>query len=430
MINIVQAQALNYILTKKSFSLVTYNNLDETYFPTFIEEYRYIKTHLDKYGNVPDKETFIQKFPDFELIEVNESEQYLLNQLKEDYLYRSLVPDINKIVDLMSNNKTDKALSYLIQASHKVNQRTSIEPVDLISQCQMRYDTYKEKCENVSQAYSATGLPELDEIIGGWDRKEELAVIAAKTNMGKSWWLTYFALQSAKQGLRVGFYSGEMLPEKIGYRLDTFYGNISNWGLTHGDINLDMQYKNLLTKMQNEIKTPLYVVTPEMLDGNATVTKLRGFIEKFDLDILYVDQISLMEDERKGKINHEAISNIMKDLKTIQTIKHIPIILNSQLNREERENGITIENVAGSFDVMRYATTALILEQKEKEGTNSRIVLTIGKARDSQVGDKLTYIWDINFGRLIFVPTENDATKGSHIEDLKQEYGDIGENLF
>ena len=173
MINIVQAQALNYILTKKSFSLVTYNNLDETYFPTFIEEYRYIKTHLDKYGNVPDKETFIQRFPDFELIEVNESEQYLLNQLKEDYLYRSLVPDINKIVDLMSNNKTDKALSYLIQASHKVNQHTSIEPVDLISQCQMRYDTYKEKCENVSQAYSATGLPELDEIIGGWDRNEE-----------------------------------------------------------------------------------------------------------------------------------------------------------------------------------------------------------------------------------------------------------------
>ena len=55
----------------------------------------------------------------------------------------------------------------------------------------------------------------------------------------------------------------------------------------------------------------------------------------------------------------------------------------------------------------------------------------IGKARDARVGSKLTYMWDINMGKLTYVPTENDATDGSHFEEIKQEYGDsIGENIF
>ena len=61
MIDIIEAQCLNYILEKKNMSFIIYNNLDETYFPTFLEEYRFIKNHYDKYGNVPDKETIIQE---------------------------------------------------------------------------------------------------------------------------------------------------------------------------------------------------------------------------------------------------------------------------------------------------------------------------------------------------------------------------------
>lgn len=168
-----------------------------------------------------------------------------------------------------------------------------------------------------------------------------------------------------------------------------------------------------------------------MLDGNATVSKLRAFIERSNLDFLCIDQYSLMEDERRGKQGHEAFANIAKDLKKLQTMKHIPILAVAQLNRENNENGITIENIAGSYDIMRYATTALLLEQKDKDDQKiKRLVLTVGKARDARVGAKLTYMWDINYGKLTFVPTENDATNGSHIEDLKQEFGDIEENIF
>ena len=432
MIDIIEAQCLNYILDKKSMAFIIYNNLDESYFPTFLQEYRFIKDHYDKYGNVPDKETVLQQFPEFDFIEVNESDQYLAKELREAYLYKSLVPDINKIVDLMSNNKTDKAIDIILKARDKVINTTTIEPVDLVEQAQLRYEEYLDKCNDQAKAYITTGLRELDEIIGGWDRQEELAVICAKTNQGKSWWLLYFALHAAMKGLKVGIYSGEMEPNKLGYRIDTFLFNISNWAITHGDINVQIQYKENIDKIKTYFKNSILVVTPQMLDGNATVTKLRAFIERSNLDMLCVDQLSLMNDEHKGRqLPHEAFANIAKDLKSLQVMKHIPILSVAQLNRQDSENGLTIENIAGSYDIMRYATTAILLEQKDKDDQKvKRLVLTIGKARDARVGSKLTYMWDINYGKLTFVPTENDATAGSHIEDLKEEFGDIGENIF
>ncbi|WP_300924689.1 DnaB-like helicase C-terminal domain-containing protein [uncultured Clostridium sp.] len=431
MIDIIEAQCLNYILDKKSMSFIIYNNLDETYFPTFLQEYRFIKDHYDRYGNVPDKETVLQQFPDFEFISVNESDEYLAKEIREAYLYKSLVPDVNKIVDLMSNNKTDKAIDIIVKARDKIIKTTTIEPVDLIEQAQIRYDEYVNKCNDQARAYVTTGLPELDEILGGWDRQEELAVICAKTNQGKSWWLLFFALHAAIKGLKVGIYSGEMEPSKLGYRIDTFLFNISNWAITHGDINTQVQYKDSIQKIKNLVKNSILVVTPEMFEGNATVTKLRAFIERSELDMLCIDQLSLMDDERRGKQGHEAFANIAKDLKNLQVMKHIPILAVAQLNRQDNENGITIENIAGSYDIMRYATTGILLEQKDKDDQKiKRLVLTIGKARDARVGSKLTYMWDINYGKLTFVPTENDATAGSHIEELKEEFGDVGENIF
>ncbi len=431
--NVIEIQCLNYILNKKNLSFITYNNLDESYFTTYLNEYRFIKDHYDKYNNVPDKETIIGVFPDFEFLDVTENEQYLLKELKELYLYRLLVPDVNKIVDLMSVGKTDEAIGHLTKAASKIHLKETVDPIDLISQASIRYDEYLEKCNNPVKAYITTGLSALDEVLGGWDRKEELAIISGKTNTGKSWYTLYFALHAAMKGLKVGFYSGEMEPSKIGYRLDSFLFNLSNYGLTHGDLNLQNSYKDLLETLKDKVSGQILVATPDMFDGYATVSKLKAFVEKNELDMLVIDQISLMEDERKSKIKHEAYANIARDLKNLQVMKHIPIIVAAQLNREEADKGLTIDNIAGSYDIMRYATTALLLEQKDKDDSKiKRLTITVGKARDARAGSKLTYMWDINYGKLTFVPTENDATNGKHIEELKETFGDINteENVF
>ena len=75
-----------------------------------IEEF--IKEHKDKYGNIPDTETFLQKFQDFELLNVQESDDFLIHTFKEEYQYAKLVPVVNRVAELLQSD-SNSAVEYL-----------------------------------------------------------------------------------------------------------------------------------------------------------------------------------------------------------------------------------------------------------------------------------------------------------------------------
>ena len=62
----------------------------------------------------------------------------------------------------------------------------ALQCVDILKDTS-RYEAYVERTKDFNKFYIKTGFPELDKIIGGWDREEELGTIVARTNYGKSW---------------------------------------------------------------------------------------------------------------------------------------------------------------------------------------------------------------------------------------------------
>ena len=64
----VQLQILNRVLDTKDMKLLVENNLTEEYFIEYPDEYAFIKNHFDTYGKVPDIETFMSNFQDFDRI--------------------------------------------------------------------------------------------------------------------------------------------------------------------------------------------------------------------------------------------------------------------------------------------------------------------------------------------------------------------------
>ena len=68
-------------LDKKILSLITKNARTEEYFKGYEAEFKYIKEHFEKYGKVPDRATFLSKFTEFNLIDVDEPDKYLLDTL-------------------------------------------------------------------------------------------------------------------------------------------------------------------------------------------------------------------------------------------------------------------------------------------------------------------------------------------------------------
>lgn len=413
----IQLQFLNFLLDSKNASLIIDNNFNEDFFSDYKDEYKYIINHFNTYGKIPDKETFLSKFVNFDLITVDESPKYLVDELYNDYNQRFLAKNFNEIRDLLLAGKTEDAMQFYINSSNSAIKAKHVECVDILRDT-TRYSDYVERGEDFNKYYVKTGFKELDEFIGGWDRQEELATIVARSNVGKSWVLLKCALSAVEQGLNVGLYSGEMTARKVGYRLDTLISHISNSGIIKGYRDFQNEYKKYIDELPTKYTGSLKVLTPTMINGPAGVNALRAFIERENLDILFIDQHSLLDDDRKAKNPVEKASNISKDLKNLQVLKQIPIISVSQQNRSNTDNGTGLEHIAQADRIGQDSTVVLFLEHKDDEFT-----INLVKSRDSANGKKLKYHINFDKGLFEYIPQEQESIKDSIIieEEIEEE---------
>ena len=417
----IQLQVLNKILQDKDSSLIILNNLDDSYFSDYKAEFNYIKNHLNTYGNVCDQESFLNVFPEFPIVNVTESDQFLIKELVQEKNKNYLAKNFNEIRLLLLDNKIDDAAAILKQAADDMSKAVSLQAVDLVKDVS-RYDKYVEKTQNFNNFYVSTGFREVDALIGGWDKEEELGTIIARPNVGKSWIAFKCALAAAQQGLTVGIYSGEMSENKVGFRIDTLLAHISNGAIIHGSSEVQNEYKKYIDTIKDKIPGALKVLTPKMINGAAGVTALRAFIEKEKLDILFIDQHSLLEDDRKAKNPIEKAANISKDLKLLQTLKKIPIIAVSQMNREKNDDGtdlIDLNQIAQSDRIGQDSTLVLGISRDKKD--KNLLKLQIVKSRDSENGKIFSYNVDFNKGIFTYIPEGEDKVTEETYENRYSE---------
>lgn len=432
-----QVQLISYIINTKDFSVISQNNLDDKFFFNYKAEFNFIKNHYEQYRTVPDKLTFLNVFPEFDVVEVNEPLAYLLEQLYSDYNASYLATRFNKIKKMLENNETDAAVDYFMKSTENLHVGSVMSCTNLLEDTS-RYDRYLERTTNQSKFYVSTGFPELDKIIGGIDRENEDFVISARPGQGKTQLLVKMACAASVQGLTVGIFEGEMSKDKIGYRVDTFLGHIKNSSMNRGDLYIQKEYERYIKSLAVSGYGPIKIITQNDIAGDMTVDALRAFIEKEHLDILFIDQYSLLEDKRHGKQEFERVGNIAKDIKSLQVEKHIPIISVSQMNRTKTEGELDTSQISLSDKIPQYATILIMLEQKDQEETDPNnpklITLNITKSRDGGDHRKVQYGVNFNTGEWNYIPNEKDGiTSKAEIQSIKNSYApadDCGENVF
>lgn len=401
-----------------------------------LDQYHFITDYIDRYGVTPDFVTFNDRFKelDYRMFETNEPPEALAQRLYDTYSLALSVKSYKELRELYTKNDYTKARELVQKLYSTIRECTLLQPVDIVNDTS-RYNDYVNKTKDLDTFYVTTGFPELDDALqGGWDRKNDLVTIVARPGQGKSWCLLKCALGACLQGLRVGLYSGEMDEKMVGYRFDTLLGHISNTAITRGQIVVQNEYKDYIDSIKSQCKGSLLVLTPEK-NGNkfATVSDLQTFVETENLDMLCVDQYSLMDDERKGKDSTVKTANLSKDLKRLQTLKHIPIIAVSQQNRgkQDEDEDLDVSRIAQSDRIGQDSSIVLFIEQNFNLQT---LKISIAKNRNGQYHKPLRYKIDLNNGLFTYddgnsntsvkeIETGYDATK----ED-KNEF--IGEDIF
>lgn len=407
----VALQIISKILQTQDISLLEENQITKDYFPEYQDEIEFILNHNTEYGNVPDKATFIAQFPEFELVEVQESDRYLVDTIREEYLYYKSVPVVQQIAKLMKTD-SNAAIEYMIQSMKDLQPNYSITGTDIISDAILRYEQFEQRKEHQDDWFFTSGFEELDDLIHGIQRGEELFVIFARTNQGKSWVLEKMCTHIWQLGFNVGYVSPEMSANSIGYRFDTLFKQYSNKGLMWGNKDIDsVDYKEYIDKLK-ENKHKFIVSTPLDFNRQITVSKLKNWVKQYKLDMIAVDGITYMSDERykRGDNKTTSLTNISEDLMSLSIELKIPILVVVQANRNGVSEGDSndvpeLESIRDSDGIAHNASKVLSIKQ-----TNDGIlVMQVKKQRFGPVNGKLNYHWDIDTGVFDFIPSYDDA---------------------
>lgn len=408
----IQLQFLNRVLDKHDLSIAILNNITVEYFSEYEDEFNFIQKHYDTYARVPDKETFIAKFPDFSFVNVQESDTYLIDALQEDFVYRRALEVFKDVNTEMTGGDSRKAVELLLSRIPELTEKLNVEATDILHEgAKRRFEEYCDKGNNIENYYISTGLKELDEILGGWNKSSDLVAICGRPGTGKSWWMDLFLANAAKAGHTVALYSGEMSEAQVGYRIDTFLSHISNWKISKGYSDIFDDYQKHIEDVQ-KLPGKFLVCTPKTLGGIATVPKLKAFCERYKVDILGVDQYSLMEDVRKSRARNERYEAISKDLKTLQIELGIPVLVNAQLNRGAVSPDVTevgTEHIAGSDRIAQDSSIVLSITRNSQ----SNICIHLTKVREATTGAKLYYDWNIDKGEFTY---REDSQESGNIE--------------
>ena len=424
----VSLQIISKILATKDSSILEDNLLTRDFFVGYENEYDFLVQHEKEYGAVPDKATFLSKFPDVELVEVTESDKYLVDTIREEYLYYKSVPVVQKIAELLKTD-SNAAAEYMIHAVKELQPTYRLGGTDIISQAEERYKQFIDRKENQDEWFFTTGFEELDDLIHGIQREEELFVIFARTNQGKSWVLEKICTHIWEIGFNVGYISPEMGANSVGYRFDTLHQNFSNRGLMWGKDDIDeeeyLKYINTLKTTKNQF----VVATPVDFDRKITITKLRNWVKENKLDILAIDGIKYLSDERykRGDNLTTSLTNISEDLMALSIELHVPVLVVVQSNRsgvvaEDEDETPDLESIRDSDGISHNASKVLSLRQT-KDGV---LKMGIKKSRFGSVGGKLNYQWDIDTGEFVHIPAEDDAEP---VERTEKKVRDIRKNV-
>lgn len=316
------------VLDAPDLEILNANGVIADMFLTCRDEIDFIINHYNTYKQMPDKITFLGRFTDFQMLEVNESVDYLVYKLKEAYTYTKIVPLIEDTAKVVKEDSI-KAIKYLKEELEKLEKAVPVsrnkDGYDIVANAQDRLAEYKKRCEVKGLIGIPTGIDKLDELTNGWMWGEELVVVTGRTNVGKTWIGEYFAVVAWNLGYKILMYSGEMSKEMVGFRFDTLNKHFSNMGLlngahslgekrgTDGGKYLQEDYENYIYSLSQ--KSGFIVVTPDDFEGRKpNADELKSLAIKHNADMIVVDQLSLMSDKRRADTPRIAYNNISEDL--------------------------------------------------------------------------------------------------------------------
>jgi replicative DNA helicase len=358
--------------------------------------WKFIVNHWTKYKEVPSAVTVKDNFPMYRLLAVEDSIEYLIDQLSEYRRRQKAIEVVQSAAEFIAEGHHDEAIAEMGRGLSAIHDeaRTESEDENLSKDALTRYDEYLAiKTRPNGLLGISTGFKTIDDITAGV-MKQQLWTIIAPPKTGKSVLAMQMAIRAQDEDLKVLFQSFEMTAREMKTRYDAMRAHISHARHIRG-ANTPAEEERLL-KHLNTVRSDF--IMPDAISAR-TVSGLSAKIEKFEPEIVFVDGVYLMHDEATGETETErALRSLTRSLKRMAQRYDLPVVISTQSLRSKMRGGkVTSDSIGYTSSFAQDSDMILALQRQDEEDDSSR-QLSIVESRISGKGST-DLLWDWEEGR-------------------------------
>lgn len=344
------------------------------------EKYTYITRHMTAYGNVPSVAAFKADFPNYKLLKVEDTFDFLLTRLRDIYRLSVLEDGVTKAVDAVDQSDAKLTQQLILQAVKQVEEDIpSTRDTDLTRTGDSRLSRYAEY-KNMPDGLRGipTGFVTLDKATLGL-QNQQLVTLVGPPKAGKSTLLLLCAKAAHSHGENPLFVGFEMSNEEQEERFDALNAKISHTRLRSGKLNQD-EWKKLDKSIRRLEEMQPFILSSD----SASLTTLTGIRTKVDTikpSVLFVDGIYMMDDEEgESKNSPQALTNLTRGFKKMAQQLDIPIVITTQvLEWKMKKKEITSDSIGYSSSFAQDSDTIIGALPVEGEADLQKLSIVLSR---------------------------------------------------
>lgn len=171
-------------------------------------------------------------------------------------------------------------------------------------------------------------------------------IIGGYQGTGKTAFVMSASANLAKQNWRVGIMSAEMSEMMLGSRAIQSDCSISSKRILTSNVS-EYEKKQIIETPDKEEDKLIFVDESTELNHRNILTKIKTFVQRFKVDIVFIDYMQLVDVQEKGVLDVKGNEKLSNRLQTIAKKLDICIVGLSQLARgqnDERPNSNSLRN--------------------------------------------------------------------------------------
>jgi replicative DNA helicase len=405
-VNDIEAKVISAVLKDKQVHVLMQANADDL-FQTHKDIWLFIKDYISANSSVPPESILLEKFRDFEPIQDVGATKHHLEELRSSYLQSSIKKILKSSAGEVNNNRPVEALNILINESSNLKKSTSdIRDVDVVDvEDAVAHFEHIKKLNETGAHGIRTGLAGFDNYMPAGITPGQFGILLAYPAIGKSWLALYLAVQAWKNGRKPLFISLEMTETEVRNRAYTIMANglFSHRKLSSGDVDTE-QFQDWGSKYL--VNVPSFHIVSNDGVGEVSPAVIRGKIDQYKPDIVFVDYIQLMQSNSQTDNEVIKIKSISRELKILAISEQVPIVAIASATPDDATDMTSVPSlgqVAWSKQLSYDADFVLALGRE----TNSDILSCIFRKNRNGFNGEFYVQVDFDSGRFLYKDMED-----------------------